>query len=114
MLCINQPHFAHSYRLFYRTFRQKALGTRLPSSLRGRYLIAGLVVPCVLLGFFAAALFARNPRILGYSTNFMFFLAGWHYVKQGYGILVVDSVRKRLPFSGPARALLRANGYACC
>ena len=43
----------------------------------------------------------------------MFFLVGWHYVKQGYGILIVDSVQKRVMFSERAKTVLRANGYAC-
>jgi hypothetical protein len=43
----------------------------------------------------------------------MFFLVGWHYVKQGYGILIVDSVQKRLMFSERAKMVLRVNGYAC-
>src|SRR5262249_49913142 len=36
-----------------------------------------------------------------------------HYVKQGYGVLIVDSIQKRLPFSASAKNLLRFNGYAC-
>ena len=48
-------------------------------------------------------------KAFGYSSV----QVGWHYVKQGYGILIVDSVQKRLMFSGRAKILLRANGYAC-
>jgi hypothetical protein len=113
MAAINQPHFAHSYQMFYRNFRAKAFGGSYPRALRLRYLLAGIVVPAALIAFLAAAALSRSPRALAYGANLMFFLVGWHYVKQGYGILIVDSVQKRLMFSDRAKTILRFNGYAC-
>src|SRR5579884_1770831 len=112
MTVINQPHFAHSYQMFYRNYREKAFGASYPAALRWRYITAGLVVPAVLIAFLGGAALAGSGRILAYSANAMFFLVGWHYVKQGYGILIVDSVQKRLMFSDRAKLILRANGYA--
>jgi hypothetical protein len=112
MTIINQPHFAHSYQMFYRNYREKAFGATYPATLRWRYINAGLLVPTVLIAFLAGAALAGNGRVLAYSANAMFFLVGWHYVKQGYGILIVDSVQKRLMFSDRAKLILRANGYA--
>lgn len=112
MTIINQPHFAHSYQMFYRNYREKAFGASYPAALRWRYVSAGLVVPTVLIAFLAGAALAGSGRVLAYSANAMFFLVGWHYVKQGYGILIVDSVQKRLMFSDRAKLILRANGYA--
>jgi hypothetical protein len=43
----------------------------------------------------------------------MLFLVGWHYTKQGYGMLVVDSVYQRKFFSEGEKAVLRYNAYAC-
>ena len=113
MTAINQPHFAHSFQMFYRNYRQKAFGASYPSALRVRYIIAGLVVPTALIAFLAGTALAGNVRLLVYSANVMFFLVGWHYVKQGYGILIVDSVQKRLMFSDRAKTIFRINGYAC-
>src|SRR6185437_16264761 len=45
MTIINQPHFAHSYQMFYRNYREKAFGANYPAALRWRYISAGLVVP---------------------------------------------------------------------
>jgi hypothetical protein len=112
MTIINQPHFAHSYQMFYRNYRDKAFGPSYPAGLRLRYIVAGLLVPIGLLGFLAGASLAGSARLLAYSANAMFFLVGWHYVKQGYGILMVDSVQKRIMFSDSAKSVLRANGYA--
>ena len=117
MLLINQPHFAHSYQMFYRGFRAKAFGPSYGRALRFRYIFAGLVVPIGLVVFFAIsiaiAVHTRSTELLGYAQNLFIFLTGWHYVKQGYGILIVDSIQKRLPFSESAKSLLRLNAYAC-
>jgi hypothetical protein len=113
MAAINQPHFAHSYQMFYRNFGAKAFGASYPRTLRLRYILAGILVPAALIAFLGAAALSRSPRVLAYGANLMFFLVGWHYVKQGYGILIVDSVQKRLMFSDRAKSILRLNGYAC-
>jgi hypothetical protein len=113
MAAINQPHFAHSYQMFYRNFRQKAFGESYARALRVRYIIAGLIVPLTLIAFLTGSVLTGNVRTLALGANLMFFLVGWHYVKQGYGILIVDSVQKRLMFSDRAKTILRFNGYAC-
>ena len=113
MLVINQPHFAHSYQMFYRNFREKAFGASYARALRLRYILAGLVVPAALIAFLAGTALSGSARMLGYGANLMFFLVGWHYVKQGYGILIVDSVQKRLMFSERAKTVFRINGYTC-
>ena len=112
MTIINQPHFAHSYQMFYRNFRAKAFGASYPRALRLRYLIAGILVPLLLIGFLAGAALSGSARVLAYGANAMFFLVGWHYVKQGYGILIVDSVQKRIMFPDSAKTIFRLNGYA--
>jgi hypothetical protein len=113
MTLINQPHFAHSYQIFYRGFQEKAFGECYPRDLRLRYIVAGLVVPALLIAGLAAGVISGSVRVLSYGANLMFFLVGWHYVKQGYGILIVDSVQKRIMFSTPAKTIFRLNGYAC-
>lgn len=110
---INHPHFAASYQIFYRDYRQKAFGTELPDPLRWRYLFAGIVVPIALILFLVVCFLTENARALGLSGNLMAFLVGWHYNKQGYGMLMVDSVNKRRFFSDKEKQLLLANAYAC-
>ena len=72
-----------------------------PASLAARYRFAGILVPVVLVVFFAAALAEGSVALLGLAANIMFFTVGWHYAKQGYGILMLDASRKGLRF-GPA------------
>ena len=109
---INNPHFAHSYHLFYRGFAQKALGAEYPRAWRIRYLLAGVVAPLLLLGFFTFCLIAHQPQLLGYGVNLMFFTVGWHYTKQGYGMLMLDAVLKRRFFDESEKRLLLHHAYA--
>src|SRR5688572_18021450 len=107
---INHPHFANSYQIFYRDFGKKL--TSYPDGLRKRYFIAGIVVPIVLISFFASAIILEAPRVLGTGANLMFFFVGWHYVKQGYGMAMVDAVLKRSFFADTEKKTLLWNSYA--
>ena len=93
---INHPHFAHSYQLFYKGFMRKAFSSA--SILRHRYRFAGIMVPAVLATFFASAVAQGIAPLLGLAANVMFFTVGWHYAKQGYGILMLDAVQKGIRF----------------
>jgi hypothetical protein len=110
---INHPHFAASYQIFYRGFRQKAFGAVLNRSMRIRYIVAGLAVPAALVSFLGVALALGDAKVLGWGANLMLFLVGWHYTKQGYGMLIVDSVYQRRFFSEGEKAVFRYNAYAC-
>jgi hypothetical protein len=109
---INHPHFAHSYQIFYRDFRAKLLGEQYTPTLRARYTFAGIAVPIMLSLFLGYSTITLNPVLLSYAANAMGFFVGWHYVKQGYGMLMVDSALKRLPFTRDEKKILRVNGYA--
>jgi hypothetical protein len=109
---VNHPHFAHSYQLFYDGFREKAFGARYAPDLRSRYQLAGIVVPILIVGFFGYCWLRRDPLLLGFGAVAMSFLVGWHYVKQGYGMAILDSVYKRRFYSAPEKKLLLVNAYA--
>ena len=94
---VNHPHFAHSYQLFYRNFMNKAFSPE--SAIRHRYRFAGIMVPTLLATFFASAMILGSAPLLGLAANAMFFTVGWHYAKQGYGILMLDGVQKGRPFN---------------
>jgi hypothetical protein len=109
---INHPHFAFSYQVFYEDFRQKAFGRDGSRALRARYIFAGIVVPAALAAFLAYCMISGDVRMLGYGANLMGFLVGWHYVKQGYGMLMVDAALKRRFFTDEDKKILRINAYA--
>lgn len=108
---INHPHFAASYQIFYRGFGQKALTPALGRSMQLRYLFAGAFVPAALILVFFYGIATANARMLGYCANLMALAVGWHYVKQGYGMLMVDAVLKRRFITDGTKKLLLINCY---
>lgn len=111
-LVINNPHFAVTYLLFYRDARRRALGDAFPGAQRARYVFAGFLVPAALLAWAGAALAWGSARVLGWLVQLMFLLVGWHYVKQGFGILTVLSARRGVRFQPVERAVLLAHCFA--
>ena len=106
---VNHPHFAHSYQLFYRGFAARAFSPDSP--LAARYRLAGILVPAVLAAFLLSALSLGNAPLLGLAANVMFFTVGWHYAKQGYGILMLDAARKGIRFNAGERRRLLWNTH---
>jgi hypothetical protein len=104
---INDPHFAVSYLLFYEDVRERALGRTSSLAQRLRYWTAGLLVPLGLAAWIASALWQRSTVSLGALIQLMFLLVGWHYVKQGFGVLMVLGARRGVRFhTRERRALL--------
>ncbi|WP_101675872.1 hypothetical protein [Alloalcanivorax mobilis] len=108
---VNNPHFAHSYQIFYKDFGGRAFGALFPASLRARYIFSAILVPAILLCFFAYVYFQSDVLALGYGANLMLFLVGWHYVKQGYGMLQVDAALKKNFFNDKEKKILVGNAY---
>lgn len=109
---INDPHFAVTYVLFYKDARSRALGRAFERGQRARYLIAGFVAPLLLLGWALWALLGQHAAALGLMMQLMFLLVGWHYVKQGFGILTVLSARRGVRFLPRERVTLLFHCYA--
>jgi hypothetical protein len=107
---INDPHFAVTYLLFYRDARRRAFGG---SGLqRVRYWVAGALVPLLLGGWAVAALVTRSAVVMGWMIQLMFFLVGWHYVKQGFGVMTVLSARRSVRFDRLERLVLLSHCFA--
>ena len=109
---INNPHFAVTYLLFYRDARGRLFGGALPPAQRARYFVAGFVVPAVLAAWAGRALQTGSPHTMGLLIQLMFLLVGWHYAKQGFGILTVLSARRGFSWSGPERKVALAHCFA--
>lgn len=109
---VNHPHFAHSYQIFYRDYGSKAFSNSLGREMQLRYLFAGLIAPAMLAAFLAHAALSADTQLLGYSVNLMALAVGWHYAKQGYGMLMVDAALKRRFLDDRTKKILLANCYA--
>jgi len=109
---INNPHFTVTYFLFYKHVRERALGSVFPPVQRIRYVTAGFLVPLILGVWAVTGLLHSSARTMGLLVEAMFFLVGWHYVKQGFGILAVLSGRRGYRFSPFERWVLLAHCFA--
>jgi len=109
---INDPHFAVTYLLFYRNGRARAFGNAFGGWQRVRYLVAGLVVPATLGVWILFALATRSAMALGWMIQLMFLLVGWHYVKQGFGVMTVLAARRGVSFTRTERLAILAHCYA--
>jgi hypothetical protein len=109
---VNDPHFSVTYLLFYKDVKRRALGDAWSAAQRTRYVVAGFVVPAVLVAWAGGALAARSAVALGWLIQLMFFLVGWHYVKQGFGVLTALSARNGVRFGTGERRVLLAHSLA--
>jgi len=109
---LNDPHFTVTYLLFYRDARARAFGGVFRGWQRARYLVAGLLVPLAVATWAVTAIATRSPVALGALLQLMFFLVGWHYVKQGFGVLMVLSARRGVRWSPRERWVVLAHCFA--
>ncbi len=109
---INDPHFAVTYCLFYRRFASRLRDATSNPWQRTRYLAAGVVAPLGLAAWAAAALATKSALALGLFVQLMFFLVGWHYVKQGFGVMLVLSARRGVRYGARERMAILAHCLA--
>ncbi|MET0792487.1 MAG: hypothetical protein ABW061_13280 [Polyangiaceae bacterium] len=109
---INDPHFAVSYLLFYKDVKRRAFGDAFEPRQRARYWLAGLVVPLGLAVWLVVALSSSSARVMGLLIQAMFLLVGWHYVKQGFGVLSVLSARQGVRYSAFERRAVLGHCFA--
>lgn len=101
---INDPHFAVTYLLFYRNVKSRWRSAR--------WIGSGIVVPVVLTLWATAAIEMHSAALLGGMVQLMYLLVGWHYVKQGFGVLTVLSARRKVRLSARERFAFLFHCYA--
>jgi hypothetical protein len=106
---INDPHFLVTYQIFYRDFAAKIKGDGYQRGEQIRYWMAGLILPFLLMLWIGAVLALELPMMAAGIMQLLFILVGWHYVKQGYGVLSVLSARRGVFYSSLERNLVIAH-----
>lgn len=101
-MAINNPHFMASYMLLYWDKRRDLLSNP-------RFYWAGVIAPLLVIGYFAVCISQRLTQALGFAVNAMYFLVGWHYIKQIYGTIIVTSAKRGYYFSKHEALALKAN-----
>lgn len=108
---VNYPHFAYSYQLFYKNYTKRLMGVETGWASRVRLAIAGIVVPMLMIGYFVQVGLMHDRQLLAYGVSAMLFFVGWHYVKQGYGVLITASVYKGIFYTNWQKRFLYLNAY---
>lgn len=101
-MAVNNPHFMASYLLLYWDKRRELFSNK-------RFLWAAVLAPAAVLAYIVGSIAFESPRYLSYAVNFMYFLVGWHYIKQIYGTIIVTSVRHGYFFSKKESWALKLN-----
>lgn len=96
---LNDPHFLVSYQLFYRDYAAKLTGRGYARGEQVRYWVAGIVLPIGMMVWIGIMLALGSRAMAAGMMQLMFILVGWHYVKQGYGVLTVLSARRGVFYS---------------
>ncbi len=109
---INDPHFSVSYLLFYKNARSRFFGPEFRGAQQVRYIVAGLLVPLILIAWIGVAMVMQSAQLLGSMVQLMYLLVGWHYVKQGFGVLAVLSARRGIQLSRLERRVLLAHCFS--
>lgn len=101
---VNSPHFIISYEIFYSSVGEKILKKK-------NFLFAGIVVPLILiLMIFLGLAFYSKEVFVGMLLT-MFFLVGWHYIKQAYGCFIVYSAGNRVFYNKVEQRLIKYSLY---
>ncbi len=101
---VNFPHFLISYQFLYIDNKKRLLKD-------WRSFVAAFIVPGILIIYAIYAILYSSNEYLGYMVNAMFFLVGWHYIKQICGCVIVSSALKEFYFSKEEKFMLLLNGF---
>ncbi len=111
MFMVGYPHIAYSYVLFYKDFYSYLRNPESEFTNKARLFVAGILAPVLIICFYAYVGITHNGYLFGYGLSTYLFLIGWHYVKQGYGVLITTSVYKRIFYSNWQKRILYGNAY---
>ena len=109
---INHPHFAASYQIFYRGFAGEGAysGARAVDA-GALYFRRGRRTRRVAPRLSSIDIVAARRPDAGLRRQPDGPCVGWHYVKQGYGMLMVDAVLKRRFIKDRNKKVLLVNSY---
>lgn len=100
---VNSPHFMISYEIFYKSFFKK-IGCN-------RYFFVGLAIPVILLLILTFGFIFKAKIVFVFLLLVMFFLVGWHYIKQSYGCFIVYSAGNKIYYNKVEQKIIKYSLY---
>ena len=101
---VNSPHFLISYLIFYKENKIKLLKINT-------YSFVGLFIPFVLMVIIFLGLITLKSIFFKYLLLLMFFLVGWHYIKQAYGCFIVYSAGNKSYYNKLEQNIIKLSLY---
>ena len=101
---VNFPHFLISYQFLYIDNKKIIMKD-------WRAFTAAFIAPALLIAYSLYALSNSSKEQLSYLANAMFFLVGWHYIKQIYGCVIVSSALQKFYFNKKQKISLLVNAF---
>lgn len=101
---VNSPHFMISYQIFYSSAKGKILKDR-------RFLFAGIVVPIFIFLILCYGFLVNSKNAFIVILLLMFFLVGWHYIKQAYGCFILYSAGNKIYYNTIEQNLIKFSLY---
>lgn len=101
---VNSPHFLISYLIFYRENRSNF-------KLFNNFLIVGVYIPLILLILILFGLYSLQKFYFNFLMLTMFFLVGWHYIKQAYGCFIVYSAGNKIFYNKNEQIIIKFSLY---
>lgn len=102
---VNHPHFLSSYVLIYKDYKKQIISKK-------RYFFSAVIVPLLLFLILAYSLYNTNQVTMGHIVTAMYYLVGWHYVKQIFGFVIVSSVHRKNYYTNFERKILLSNLFS--
>lgn len=102
----NYPHFSASYKIFYEDVRKQIPHVKQNKKYTAQIIAVGWIIPALLLLFVAWAYKLQSQPMMGSLASFMYFLVGWHYIKQIFGCVIVLCAAKKMYFKKNERRTL--------
>ncbi len=109
---VNSPHFAASYQLLYHDAGKDFFSFKKNPRFSAKLWWAGCIVPLLMIGYFFTALQTGSMAMMTYSIHVMYFLVGWHYIKQIFGCVIVLSAQKKVFFHRYERWIILSALYS--
>ena len=101
---VNSPHFLISYLIFYRENRSNF-------KLFNNFSIVGVYIPIILLILILFGLYSLQKFYFNFLMLAMFFLVGWHYIKQAYGCFIVYSAGNKIFYNKNEQIIVKFSLY---
>lgn len=101
---VNSPHFMISYEIFYSEGFKKIMSSQ-------KFFFAGIIVPVFLLCIIWIGFISQSKIPFLFMLISMFFLVGWHYIKQTYGCFIVYSAGNKIYYNKLEQSIIKFSLY---